>query len=211
VTDLGLKVASALKSYVPDFVDEQLTKKFERDMQEIMKGKITKEAVIKEAEDALGKICAEFKENEEKIGKELGEAVTQSQEDKSLLGKCPKCQGDLKIMYSPLTKKSFVGCSTYSKCKLCGFTKPACKCPCPVCGETKGKCKCTWKEKVWNPSCQNIYPLPHGATIYSTGEVCDKCKTPIVSVYRRGRKPFKMCLETTCETKANWGKKKSEK
>ena len=57
------------------------------------------------------------------------------------------------------------------------------------------------------PDCRNAYPLPGGALIKTTSEVCEKCGTPIVDVIRKGSKPFKMCLDTTCETKANWGKK----
>jgi DNA topoisomerase I len=211
VTDLGMKVANTLRTYVPDFVDEGLTRKFEEDIEKITSGELKKEDVLAEAEAALVKISEEFKENEDKIGKELGEAASDTQNEKSILGKCSACGGDLKIMYSPLTKKNFVGCSSYSKCKVCGFTKPTCRCICPKCSESKGKCKCSWKEKIWTPSCQVIFPLPHGAAIYGTDKVCDKCKTPIISVYRKGRRPFKMCIDTKCETKAEWGKPKVRK
>ena len=59
------------------------------------------------------------------------------------------------------------------------------------------------------PDCKNAYPLPGFALIKTTDEVCEKCGTPIVQVIRKGSKPFKMCLDTKCETKANWGKQKS--
>jgi DNA topoisomerase-1 len=211
VTDLGLKIASVIKNYVPDFADEKLTRKFERDLEEIMLGKEKKEKVLSKAKRAVTKICEEFKQHEDKIGKELGEAIIQTQDDKAVLGACPNCGESLKIMFSPLSKKMFVGCTSYSKCKICGFTKSACKCKCLICGQEKGKCKCSWKEKKWNPSCQTSYPLPGRALIYKTDKVCDKCKTPVIKVYRRGRKPFSMCLDVNCPTKADWGKPKKSK
>jgi DNA topoisomerase-1 len=211
VTMLGLKVASALKKYVPDFVDEKLTRRFEKDLEEIMQGKEKKEKVLSKAKKAVTKICEEFKQNEDKIGKELGEAVIQTQNDKAILGACPKCKdGILKILFSPFTKKMFVGCSNYSKCKVCGFTKTACKCKCPICKMEKGKCKCSWKEKEWKPLCQTGYPLPHGASFQRLDKICDKCNTPMIQVIRKGKRPFRMCLDPKCETKADWGKPKEK-
>ncbi len=211
VTDLGLKVAQSLKKYVPDFVDEKLTRKFEKDLEKITEGKAKKEKVLKKAEKTITKICEEFKEHEDKIGKELGEAIIQTQNDKATLGPCPNCGGDLKIMFSPFSKKKFVGCTSYSRCKKCGFTRKACKCKCPVCKQPKGKCKCSWKEKKWNPSCQTGFPLPHNATFQSLNKICDKCNTPIIRVMRKGKRPFNMCLDPNCETKADWDKPKAKK
>jgi DNA topoisomerase-1 len=211
VTTLGLKVATALENYVPDFVDEKLTKTFEKDLEKISEGKLKKETVLNKAKKALTKICDEFREHEDDIGKELGEAILQMQNDKAILGVCPKCDGTLRIMYSPLTKKMFVGCTNWSKCKVCGLSKNECKCICPKCGKQKGTCKCSWREKDWKPSCNNTYPLPGNASIQRTGSVCDKCKTPVIMVYRKGRRPFKMCLDPECVTKADWGKPRKRK
>lgn len=210
VTDLGLKVASALKKYVPDFVDEELTRKFEKDIEKITEGKTKKEKILKNAENAIVKICEEFKEHEDKIGKELGEAIIQTQNDKAIVGTCPNCGGTLKILFSPFSRKMFVGCSNYSKCKVCGFTRGSCKCKCPICGIEKGKCKCSWKDKKWNPLCQTGYPLPHGASYQRLDKTCDKCKSPIIRVMRKGKRPFNMCLDPKCETKADWGKPKKK-
>jgi DNA topoisomerase-1 len=172
-----------------------------------MLGKEKKEKVLNKAKKAVTKICDEFKQNEDKIGKELGEAIIQTQNDKAILGPCPNCGGTLKILFSPFTKKMFVGCSSYSKCKICGFTRTACKCKCPICKQEKGKCKCG---NEWNPLCKTAYPLPGGALIYKTDKICEKCKTPIIQVFRRGRRFFRMCLDPKCETKADWGKPKEK-
>lgn len=172
VTDLGLKISSVIKDYVPDFADERLTRKFEEELEGVMSGKEKKEKVLDDAKVAVTKICDEFRQHEDEIGKELGEAIMQMQDEKSILGKCPSCGKDLKVMFSPKTRKYFVGCAGYKD------------------------------------GCRTSYPLPHGASFQSMDKVCDKCKTPIIKVIRRGRRPFNMCLDTHCETKADWGKRK---
>ena len=211
VTSLGMKVASALEKYVPDFVDEKLTRSFENELEKILDGKVKKETVLNKAKKSLTKICDEFREHEEDIGKELGEAILQMQNDMAILGVCPVCDGTLRMMYSPLTKKMFVGCTNWSKCKVCGLDKKSCRCKCPKCGKQKGACKCTWREKDWTPSCTRTYPLPGNSSIQRTGKVCEKCRTPIITVYRKGRRPFNMCLDPECETKADWGKPRKRK
>jgi DNA topoisomerase-1 len=172
VTDLGLKMASVIREYVPDFADEKLTRKFEKDLEKIMLGKEKREKVLNKVKKAVIKICEEFKQHEDKIGKELGEAIIQTHDDKSIVGKCPKCGKDLKILFSPKTRKSFVGCTGYKD------------------------------------GCKNAYPLPHNASFQRLGRVCEKCGTPIIRVFRKGKRPFNLCLDPKCETKADWGKPK---
>jgi len=175
VTDLGLKISSVIKKYVPDFADEKLTRKFEEELEGVMSGKEKKEKVLDDAKIAVTKICDEFRQHEDEIGKELGEAIMQMQDVKSVLGKCPNCGKDLKVMFSPKTRKYFVGCTGYKD------------------------------------GCRTSYPLPHGASFQRMDKVCDKCKTPIIKVIRRGRRTFNMCLDPKCETKADWGKRKVSK
>jgi len=170
VTKLGMAVGEALAKYVPELTSEELTRKFEKEMEKVESGKIKKEKVIKEAINVIKKISNEFKKKEKSIGQKLEKAVIETQDNQSLLGECPKCGGQLKILYSPKTKKRFVGCSNYPKCK-------------------------------------NIYPLPAKARIDKLNKVCEHCKTPIVRVIRKGKRPFIMCLDPKCKTKENWGKK----
>ena len=56
------------------------------------------------------------------------------------------------------------------------------------------------------PECNNAYPLPQGAYIRPTGKICDKCHTPFVKVFRRGKGVFEMDLDPNCETKLKWQK-----
>jgi DNA topoisomerase-1 len=59
------------------------------------------------------------------------------------------------------------------------------------------------------PNCDQTYPLPQGAMIVPTGKICDICHTPIVKVFRRGKRPFQMDLDPNCETKKDWAKPKT--
>ncbi len=56
------------------------------------------------------------------------------------------------------------------------------------------------------PDCRNSYPLPQIAKITPSGKVCEKCLTPMIQVYRKGRRPFNMCLDPKCPTKSNFTK-----
>ncbi len=173
VTELGLKVAEALKKHIPEIVSEELTRKFEEKTDLIQQGSLTMDEVLEEAKKELTKIFRKVKGKEEELGRELTEALKETQEKSSVLGKCPNCGGTLKMMYSWRTRKRFVGCSGY-------------------------------------PDCKTGYPLPAVGRIEATGKSCESCGTPIIRVFRSGKRPFQMCLDPECETKKDWGKEKDE-
>lgn len=54
------------------------------------------------------------------------------------------------------------------------------------------------------PACTNTYSLPQNAKIEPTGDVCEHCKTPIIKVIRKGKRPFSMDLDPNCITKKEW-------
>ncbi len=54
------------------------------------------------------------------------------------------------------------------------------------------------------PACKNTFPLPRNAKIVPKNAQCPECATPEVRVFRKGRRPFEMCLLPSCPTKANW-------
>ena len=45
------------------------------------------------------------------------------------------------------------------------------------------------------------------ALIKNTQKICPECGTPIVTVIRKGKRPFSMCIDTKCKTKESWEKK----
>ncbi len=212
VSKLGESVIKALKEYSPRVLSEELTKKFEDETDGVLEGKVKRDRVVEEAKETLTDMLKDFKKNEKEIGKKLLDALVESREEARTLGTCISCKvGTLKVLRSRFSGKFFVGCSSYFRCEKCKFTRTACKCKCDLCGGVKGKCKCAWKDKKWAPSCQTGYPLPGMAKIQALGKTCEKCGTPMIQVIRRGKRPFRMCLDPKCETKADWGKPRTKK
>jgi len=42
-------------------------------------------------------------------------------------------------------------------------------------------------------------------------KLCETCGLPVIQVWRKGKRPFRMCINHKCKTKADWGKKKKPK
>lgn len=52
------------------------------------------------------------------------------------------------------------------------------------------------------PECTNSYPLPQFGSIVSTGETCGECNSPKVKVISKGSRPWILCIDPQCPTKA---------
>jgi len=139
VTDLGLKKIEILDKYIPEIIDEKLTRHFEEELEQIIENKIKPEEILKESEIHLTKILEKFKKHEKEIGKELLESLRETQEKAAIVGKCPNCKkNNLRILYSKKFKSYFIACAGYPKCKTTfsltrGLPKPTEKI-CPECG-----------------------------------------------------------------------------
>ena len=117
-TEMGMKTSDILTDHVPDLVKEDLTRYFEEEMEKIREDKQKEDQVLDDAKKTLNKILADFKKEEEKIGKKLKESYLESQEIENTLGDCPVCKKNtLMIRYSPKTKQKFIGCNGYPDCK----------------------------------------------------------------------------------------------
>lgn len=115
-TELGSTVVKALEEHAPAIISEELTRRFEEKLQRIQSKEEVKERVLEEAREELTRILKEMKGREGPIGQRLGEALMEKERRKGIVGKCPKCSGDLRIIRSRRTGKIFVGCSNYPKC-----------------------------------------------------------------------------------------------
>jgi len=116
-TSLGIKTIDTLSKYSPEIIDTKLTRYFEKEMDLIQEKKTNKEQVLEAARNELIKIFKRFNENELKIGQALSEANAETQKESTTIGKCPKCQKDLRIMYSKMNKQYFISCEDYKNCK----------------------------------------------------------------------------------------------
>ena len=160
VTGFGEKVIEVLKEHSPRIVSEELTKKFEEEMELVRERKKERKKVVEGAKVVLTEIMEEFKENKEKIGEKLSKSYITFKRDQKIIGTCPECGGDLKIIRSRRTGKRFIGCSNYKEgCRFStplpqhGFVKGLNK-SCEVCGYPMIVVK--FKGKRWFTSCTNM-------------------------------------------------------
>ena len=126
-TPLGMKLIETLEKYSSIIIDENLTRNLEQKIQEIQETKSSsnlpekEEKIINEAKSIISDISKEFKSKEREIGSSLLmgiESQREQQKQENIIMPCAQCkQGNLKITYSPKTKRSFVGCSNYPNCK----------------------------------------------------------------------------------------------
>ncbi len=170
VTDLGMQVVETLQKHCPEIISVELTRRFENEMEEIEHEKITSEKVIDGAKTELGNLLEMFRSHEKEIGQALLLAQDKTQDAQSILGPCPKCGKDLKMIILR-GRGRFVGCSGY-------------------------------------PNCKTAFPLPRVGKIVPQNKICEKCNTPIIAVYRKGSRGWKMCLDPKCETKKDWASNK---
>ena len=117
VTNLGMKTIETLEKYCPEIIDENLTRKFEEEMESIKDGKYNKKQVLDEAKIELTKTLERFKKNEIKIGESLAEATKETRTEENTLGLCPLCK-DGNLMIKRGKFGFFAACSKYPDCKI---------------------------------------------------------------------------------------------
>jgi DNA topoisomerase-1 len=168
-TPLGISLIKTLEKYSPVIIEEELTRKVEKEMESISESKKNFEEkekkVVEEAKETIINIAKDFEKNKLKIGEELVVAETklwEKQKEENKLNVCPKCQkGMLTIMYSKKTRRQFVACDKY-------------------------------------PECKNTYSLPPNGAIKKTGKVCEECGFPILMRLSKGKRPWEFCFNPEC-------------
>lgn len=166
-TELGIRIVDTLDKYSPEVLDEKLTSTFEKEMEQVEKGKKTKEEIIAHAEKVLKVILKKFKSNEKLIGQELATATKETEDKMNELGDCVVCKkGKMKVLYSKINKKRFAACDQY-------------------------------------PTCKTTYSLPQQGLI-KPAEVCKHDGFAQVLIIRKGKRPWKLCLNPDCPSKKNW-------
>jgi len=192
LTPLGLRIIETLQKYSPTIIDEELTRKIEKEMEEISGAKSgwteKENVVVDEAKVIIRKIAKGILDNLDKIGSSLAEAnaeVYKQQREENTLTECPVChKGKLRIMFSRKTKRSFISCDAYPACKTIfslppnGLMKPA-------------------KKKVEGGEDEK-------------NELCMECGFPMIMALRRGKRPWKFCFNPKCKTNEAWAKKREE-
>ena len=115
-TELGIRTVATLKKNVPSILDEDLTRHFEMEMEEIRSRAKKEDEVLREAKEVLTVLFKEFKQKEKSIGEELGQANKESRDIQNTIGKCPTCsEGTLMMRRGKFGR--FVACDKYPDCK----------------------------------------------------------------------------------------------
>jgi DNA topoisomerase-1 len=159
VTGFGEKVVEVLNQYCPKIVSEEMTRKFEEEMELVREQKKKRDDIIDAAKKLLTEILTEFKENQDKIGEGLSKSYVLFKRKERMMGKCPQCSNDLKVIVSRKTGKRFIGCTNYKNgCRFStplpqsGFIKSLNK-QCEICGYPLISVRF---KKKWYPSCTNM-------------------------------------------------------
>lgn len=168
-TALGISLISTLEKYSPIIIDENLTRKFEKEMDSIVESKKNFEEkekkVVEEAKETIRTISSDFEKNKADIGKELVSAETElreKQREENKLTLCPVCKkGTLAITYSKKNRRYFVACNAY-------------------------------------PECRNTYSLPPNSLIKKSDKVCEECGFPMLVSLRKGKRPWEFCFNKDC-------------
>ncbi|MFH0977905.1 MAG: DNA topoisomerase I [Candidatus Woesearchaeota archaeon] len=113
-TELGIQTVDTLLKYIPEILDEELTRHFDEEMEDIREKKRNEPEILEEAKSVLTKILENFKKKESVIGQELSAANRESIRLATTVGKCPKCNGDLIIRKGKFGR--FIACNKYPEC-----------------------------------------------------------------------------------------------
>lgn len=115
-TPLGINTCDTLEKFSPMILDEELTRHFEEEMEEIREDKKKPEDVLAEARDKLTNILNGFKEKQKEIGEELAKSLSETRTKESTVGKCPTCkEGNLMVRKGKYG--NFIACDKYPDCK----------------------------------------------------------------------------------------------
>ena len=118
VTDLGLSVVEVMERFSPAIVTTEFTRRIEQELERIEEGAGRGDDLVRETVRSLARQLEELSQHASELGREIGGAAKAARQAAFALGRCPVCNtGELRVIRSKETKKRFVGCSNYPKCK----------------------------------------------------------------------------------------------
>lgn len=112
VNELGMRTIQTLETYVPEIIDDALTKEIEEEMEQIRHDEVKPEDVLEHAKEHLTEVLEKFKKHEKEIGAELLEAQQETRDAQTVVGRSPKEEeGFFQIKKSRYGQ--FIGTTTY--------------------------------------------------------------------------------------------------
>ena len=111
-SEMGIKMAEALEEYAPTIASPDMTAQLELDMDAISERSLTKDEVVDHSRELLRQAYRSLESNQELVAQRILEGI---QGDR-IVGECPRCGAQLRVIRSKATKKRFVGCERYPEC-----------------------------------------------------------------------------------------------
>lgn len=111
-TELGIAVADALQQHAYLITTNEMTSELEKDMDSIAEGSTKQDKVVDKSRLMLGNIMQQLQAKKEQVAEGIRAGIKLDQ----ILGTCPNCGKNLRIMRAKKSKKRFVGCSGYPEC-----------------------------------------------------------------------------------------------
>ncbi len=111
-TETGTAVTEALRKFAGLISSPEMTAQLEKDIDAIADGAETQAEVVDKSRDMLAEVMALLETSKEEVAAEIRNGI---KEDR-ILGACPSCGSNLRIVRAKKSKKRFVGCSNYPEC-----------------------------------------------------------------------------------------------
>lgn len=111
-TELGIAVADSLSKHATTISSPDMTAELETEMDGIAEGRRSHGEVVDKSRRMLTKVMVELVANQEAVGADIRDGIKEGK----MVGKCPKCDSELRIIRAKKSKKRFVGCSKYPDC-----------------------------------------------------------------------------------------------
>lgn len=113
-SETGRKVAGALKKYAHQMASPEMTAELEKEMDRIAKAETEWGTVVDKSRQMLAAVMVALQDRKDQVAEEIKEGIYGDK----LVGKCPKCDSNLKIIRAKKSRKRFVGCESYPDCSV---------------------------------------------------------------------------------------------
>lgn len=111
-TETGIAMIEALDEYASLITKPEMTAELEAKMTAIAEENTSKEQVVHESRKLLHRAYESLEENKEKLAEVIGKGIYEDR----VMGPCPNCDKQLRVIRSKKTKKRFVGCEGHPDC-----------------------------------------------------------------------------------------------
>ena len=111
-TETGVAVTEALRKFANHISSPEMTALLERDMDAIVEGLETRVEVVDKSREMLSLVMKQLEESRAEVAAEIRNGI---KEDR-ILGVCPACGANLRVVRAKKSRKRFVGCSNYPEC-----------------------------------------------------------------------------------------------